>query len=274
MSPRVFERAVVAALGDARESRSIAYNLAALERAAGALRDRLSPEHGRLVGAMVQDFAARLGAAQGGFGSGEVEGALEHLATQLAAVTGAQSDRMTRDDGWRLLTIGRMAERLIAMSGSLAAFFEAGAVHGARGFDLLLALFDSTITYRARHPGRQETLALLDLLVIDETNPRSLGGVLRRLRTEIGKLPAAAGPVDELLALLPARGAGVTRGGRCGPPRAEAPDTEAPRAEFAVHDAAVVALALKLSEAGARLSDETGRRFFALAELRERPLGL
>jgi uncharacterized alpha-E superfamily protein len=30
----------------------------------------------------------------------------------LAAITGLQTDRMTRDDGWRLLSIGRHIERL------------------------------------------------------------------------------------------------------------------------------------------------------------------
>lgn len=263
-SPRVFERALVAALGDARDSHSIAYNLAALDRVAAALRERLSPEHSRLVNAMAQDFAARLATRSDGFGSGELESALEHLANQLAAVTGAQSDRMTRDDGWRLLTVGRLAERLIGLSGSLGAFFAGGAVHSASGFDLLLGLFDSTITYRARHPGRQETLALLDLLVIDEANPRALGGVLHRLRTEIGKLPAAAGPVGQLLALLPAQGAGSTLDGLC---RRQGDDV-------AVDDARVVALADRLAEAAARLSDETGRRYFALADLQGRQLAV
>ena len=41
--------------------------------------------------------------------------ALDHLAMQLAAVTGAQTDRMTRDDGWRLLSIGRHIEREFAV---------------------------------------------------------------------------------------------------------------------------------------------------------------
>ncbi|HWH74649.1 MAG TPA: circularly permuted type 2 ATP-grasp protein [Methylibium sp.] len=267
-SPRVFERAVVAALCEASESRSIGYNLAALDRTAGALRDRLSPEHGRLVRAMAEDFAARLACGRsaapgvepaGGFGAGEFEAALEHLATQLAAVTGAQSDRMTRDDGWRLLTVGRLIERLIAMSTTLRAFFARGAVHTTHGFDLLLGLFDSTITYRSRHPGRQETLALLDLLVIDTANPRALGCVLRRLHTEIGKLPGGG---KELLALLPACGAGVTLAELC------REDGEGPAAD----DARVVGLADALVLAGGRLSDEVGRRYFALAERQEQHL--
>jgi uncharacterized alpha-E superfamily protein len=42
--------------------------------------------------------------------------ALDRLALQLAAVTGAQTDRMTRDHGWRLLTVGRLLERLVGMT--------------------------------------------------------------------------------------------------------------------------------------------------------------
>ena len=56
--------------------------------------------------------------------------ALDHLAMQMAAVTGAQSDRMTRDAGWRLLTVGRLLERLSGYAQFLLAFAE----HGRRGF--------------------------------------------------------------------------------------------------------------------------------------------
>jgi uncharacterized circularly permuted ATP-grasp superfamily protein/uncharacterized alpha-E superfamily protein len=312
-SPRVFERSVVAALADAQEHQSIAFNLAALARAAGALRERLSPEHGRLVRAMAEDFSTHmlwceLGpdrlplhrdatraqvqssssgqvqtqtqsqiedpgtspvASYSGFGSDELQNALEHLANQLAAVTGAQSDRMTRDDGWRLMTVGRLAERLIALSGTLAVFFETGAVHSAHGFDLLLGLFDSTITYRARYPGRQEALALLDLLVIDEANPRALACVLRRLRTEIAKLPGGTAKTAALLGLLPARGAGVELAGLCPNERLDATSDDA-----LVDDALVVALAERLGEAGERLSDDVGRCFFALAGWDEQHLAI
>lgn len=284
-SPRVFERAVVAGLADESGHHSIAYNLASLAASAGALRERLSPEHGRLVRAMAEDFRVRMrrcmqpGRAVGdddepvsplpppiGFDADGLQSALEHLANQLAAVTGAQSDRMTRDDGWRLMTIGRLSERLISMSGTLGVFFETGAVHTAHGFDLLLGLFDSTITYRARYPGRQEALALLDLLVIDEANPRALACVLRRLRTEIAKLPGGRATAEALLALLPAKGAGIELAALC---RA-ATDTD----DTVVDDVLVCALADRLGAAGEALSDNTGRRYFALAGSHEQHLAV
>lgn len=269
-APRVFERTVVAALADAQGERSIAYNLAALERAAGALRDRLSPEHWRLVRTMSEDFATRMAwvaaemPAGGSFAGTELQGALEHLADQLAAVTGAQSDRMTRDDGWRLLTVGRLIERLAGMAGTLRAFFDARAVYSVQGFDMLLSLFDSTITFRARYQRRQELLALVDLLVMDEANPRALACVLRRLRAELRKLPQGAGPVDALLALLPQEGAGATLWELQGR-RANDGDADNETPEGDAHDARILALAERLDEAATRLSNEVGRRYFAHA---------
>ena len=108
---------------------------------------------------------------------------------QLAAVTGAQSDRMTRDHGWRFMTVGRLLERLIGMSTQLGSFVETGALGQAAGMELMLELFDSAITFRARYQRHEDLLALTDLLVLDSANPRSLAGVLRRLRTELRKLP-------------------------------------------------------------------------------------
>lgn len=270
-SPRVFERAVVAALIDAREHASIAYTLDALDRSAGSLRDRLSPEHGRLVRTMGEDFRSRMawvdlddeGDPSKGAAAGELVAALEHLANQLAAVTGAQSDRMTRDHGWRLLTVGRLTERLIGMATMLRAFFEGGAVYTTHGFDLLLSLFDSTMTYRARYQGRQEPLALLDLLVVDEANPRALACVLRRLRTEIGKLPESPDSVLGLLALLPQQGAGASLVELCHDGR-----------EATIDDARVLALTERLVEAGSLLSDEVGRRYFALSDRHDQHLAV
>jgi predicted permease len=42
--------------------------------------------------------------------------------------------------------------------------------------------------------------------VLDEANPRAFACVLRRLRTEVGKLPGERGSIDALLALLPQQG--------------------------------------------------------------------
>jgi uncharacterized circularly permuted ATP-grasp superfamily protein/uncharacterized alpha-E superfamily protein len=253
-SGHVFERAVLAALHDGQGAYSIAFNLQALSRTAGALRERLSPEHWRLIRALAEDFEQPFRAAGDGLPSiAQVMPALDRLGVQLAAITGAQTDRMTRDHGWRLLTVGRLLERLISVVGHLRSLLDGGALGSAAGIDLLLELFDSTITFRARYQRHEDLLGLTDLLVLDEANPRAFACVLRRLRTEVGKLPGERGSIDALLALLPLEGAGITLDD------IREMDDEQLRERLLV-------LADRLAEGAARLSDEIGQRYFAHAE--------
>lgn len=259
-SGRVFERAALDALVDVRAAQgaySLGYNLAALDRTSQALRERLSPAHARLLRALSTDFQRALRgdnerpAAVLTVRAGQVTEALEHLAMQLGAVTGAQTDRMTRDPGWRLLSVGRLIERLVGYAGFLKAFCTHQALRHPQGFDQVLDLFDSTITFRARFQRRLEVPALLALLVMDESNPRSLACVVRRLRTELGKLPQRTGEYDDLLALLPHEGVGVSLEELC---------------DDLTGHAAVQAMLDRLLETGWRLSDEVGRLYFAHAE--------
>ena len=121
--------------------------------------------------------------------------ALDVTSNYLAAITGAQTDRMMRDDGWRLLSIGRHIERLATLSGALAAGFETKAVFDHSGFSAIVALFDSTITFHAQYQQRRDLPALLDLLVQDLDNPRSLSWVIKTMRGRLRKL--ADEPVND-----------------------------------------------------------------------------
>ena len=255
-APRVFERAVLEALADAQASQgafSLAANLEALARTAHSLRERLSSAHGRLLRTLGSDFRQALSQDAPSTQPTLLQAheALAHLATQLAAVTGAQTDRMTRDVGWRLLTVGRLIERLVGYTTFLKAFWQHLALAHPQGVDQLLDLFDSAITFRARYQRRLERPAVLALLVADETNPRALACVLRRLRTELGKLPNRTAADDDLLALLPHQGVGISLEELCDPVEGHA---------------RVLALCDRLLDAGWRLSDEVARQFFVHTE--------
>jgi len=275
-APHLFERAVLAAMGDAQAGGgacSVAFNLRALTQAAMALRERLSSEHWGLIRHMQEAFGEALRMP----GTGElpareqVLGALDRLALHLAAVTGAQTDRMTRDHGWRLLTVGRLTERLIGLATRWQAFLAAHALDRAAGVELLLDLCDSLITFRARYQRHEDLLPLTELLVLDSTNPRSLAGVLRRLRTELGKLPGvdaaardaagvqAGGPAASLplVALLPPSGAGLALEDLRGLGEAEVA-------------ARLLALSASLADAAAVLANEVSERFFNPAHGQDR----
>ncbi|HEY1103132.1 MAG TPA: circularly permuted type 2 ATP-grasp protein [Burkholderiaceae bacterium] len=191
---RVFERTLIAGLAEPESVHSVGFNLRATRLAASAVRERLSQEQWKLTVRTEADFFQRCEAlrAQGDFAAGSALQILETASVGMAAMTGAQTDRMTRDDGWRLLSVGRLIERLGFLSTALHASFETGAVHDVGGFEALVALFDSTITFRAQYQQRRDVAALLELLVHDRDNPRSLGWVAQTLRGRLAKLAGSA----------------------------------------------------------------------------------
>jgi uncharacterized alpha-E superfamily protein len=125
------------------------------------------------------------------------------------AAAGFALDGMTRDLGWRFMSIGRRLERLQFQSIVLQ---RALAMDQNGNLEWLLELSDSIITYRARYRAQPEWLPVLDLLLRDETNPRSIlfqiDGILGALR-KIALTHGACGahllaPLkEELIALTP-----------------------------------------------------------------------
>lgn len=210
---RVFERALIAGLADTGQVASVGYNLRALKSAASAVRERLSQEQWHVIVRTEADFFHHCKAFSGASSQGQQQGhghaghhaleyssvealrALESLSGFLAAMTGAQTDRMTRDDGWRLLSIGRMLERLYTLAAALVHGFETRAVFEEGGFGAIVSLFDSTISFHAQYQQRRDIPALLDLLVLDRDTPRSLGWVVQALCGRLDKL-ASSTPVE------------------------------------------------------------------------------
>ncbi|MDH4391089.1 MAG: circularly permuted type 2 ATP-grasp protein [Aquabacterium sp.] len=202
-APRVFERALIHGLVPREPgapvdttiggpTTSVAHNLRSLRQCAQNLRERLSPEHWKLIHEVSDHFEQHLrvvlSLGEGHAPVPDVLGVLARATTHLAAITGAQTDRMTRDDGWRLLSVGRQIERLGMLSHALGLGFELKVHEADDGFALLLGLFDSVITYRAQFQGRREVLPLLHLLAMDTDNPRSLAWVARTMRDRLRKL--------------------------------------------------------------------------------------
>ena len=286
-APRVFERALMFGLQQAaspvspvspaseaveakadaesgavsRAVSSVSHNLRNLRQCAQKLRERLSPEHWKLIVELDEHFEQHLAQAltmgEGHATLPDVLGVLSRAATHLAAITGAQTDRMTRDDGWRLLSVARQLERLDTLSHALALGFELKVHEADDGFNLLLGLFDSLITYRAQFQGRREVLPLLHLLVKDTDNPRSLAWVARTMHDRLRKLtrhdPAWIDQVTQGLELPEhwplARLATANSAGR--------------------HQTLIDALHGCCENAG-QLSDQIGRRLFAHVESRDR----
>ena len=258
-SPRVFERALLHGLRSDSEASGVSLGLRNLRQCAQSLRERLSPEHWSLINEVVAplDRHQALLLAEDDGPAADVRALLSQLTTQLSAITGAQTDRMIRDDGWRLLSVGRQLERLHMLSHALALGFEHRVHETDDGFGLLLGLFDSVITYRARFQARREALPLLHLLVMDTDNPRSLAWVARTLRDRLRKLArhdaAWAASVTADLAMPE-----------------DWPLAALAQADGQGRHAALIQALQQCSASARSLSDEIGRRLFAHVESPDR----
>ena len=203
-SRRVFERSLIAGLWDTQHTTGVGYNLRAIKLAAAAVRERLSPEHWSLIEQTEKAFfepphqdipiASNVWAQQ----------LLSRTSQLMAALTGAQTDRMTRDDGWRLLSIGRHIERLDFLANALHSALQTECVQSQAGFDAVLNLFDSTISFHAQYQQSRTLGALLELLLTHTDNPRALGWVAQTLRGRLARMGhLAQGATESLSKKIP-----------------------------------------------------------------------
>jgi uncharacterized alpha-E superfamily protein len=100
-------------------------------------------------------------------------------------------ENMTRNFGWSFLDMGRRLERAYNLSeGILTLFIPLPDAEGEAGsLQLLLELADSFITYRSRYRLDPMLPLVLDLLLLDESNPRSLAFQLAALSRHLDALP-------------------------------------------------------------------------------------
>lgn len=185
------QRAVIEQMADP-DARSLLFDMNGLIHCSNQIRDRLSLEHWQQI-SQGQEYFSRSFAQNMGVSVDHILRTLQTISTNLSVVTAAQTDGMTRDDGWRLLMLGRQIERLQNMSLFLQTFFSSGAVWRDTGFQWVLDIFRSTLTYRSRYQGQRHASLLLDLLVHDPENPRSLACTMSVIRQEVTSLQDATG---------------------------------------------------------------------------------
>jgi len=179
------EAVLLAAAFDAERPDSLPAILQNVQRVAYGLRERLSTDNWRTIHRLLQHaaFTARpdLPVALG---------TLDRTINDLMTLTGFALDGMTRDTGWRFLSVGRRIERIRLVSMAVATATREGRTSG---LDWLLEFCDSVITYRSRYMGASEWLPVLDLLVRDDTNPRAVAFMLRGLADFVGRIERAVG---------------------------------------------------------------------------------
>ncbi|MCJ7452115.1 MAG: circularly permuted type 2 ATP-grasp protein [Steroidobacteraceae bacterium] len=177
---------------DADRAYGLRRTLRNLGRTASLSRERLSADSWRILrGLRPEDFARRSGPAaqprRAGIGS--VLGQLDLGIQRLAAFSGMGVENMTRSFGWRFLDMGRRIERSVQTSALLESLLDAGDPEDDGSLILLLEIADSFMTYRSRYLLTPQLAPVLDLLLLDETNPRSVLFQLEALAEHLEALP-------------------------------------------------------------------------------------
>ena len=111
---------------------------------------------------------------------------LDQILITLAAVSGTTLDNMVRSHAWAFLDMGRRVERGALSLVQLQALLPPGAsrVH----MEALLEVADSLLTYRARYLSTLQVAPVVDLLLTDTSNPRSVAFQVEALMDHFKRL--------------------------------------------------------------------------------------
>lgn len=176
---------------------SVRSSVRSLWQMASVVRDRISIDSWKILSRVHRDCVA----VRRPFRAGVVPRAgsdlltlLDTLIFDLSAFAGLGMESMTRGPGWRFLDMGRRIERATAAIRLLGATLvsarpAAQEADSQRLEEMLLEIADSSMTYRSRYLGALEPAPLIDLLVIDETNPRSIAFQIAALADHVENLP-------------------------------------------------------------------------------------
>jgi len=173
--------------------------------AASVIRERFSPDAWRAVADLVSLIAAPLPNGQSESAMIErVEAALRII----ASFSGLAQENMTQLAGWRFLELGRRIERALNTCRFVRSFSSKTSPEGS--LDVLLELADSQLTYRQRYVMIAALAPVIDLVMFDPSNPRSVAFQLDRIEAHLAALPnrEVAGrlsPVRQIAATLATR---------------------------------------------------------------------
>jgi uncharacterized alpha-E superfamily protein len=176
-------------LTESRKPGGIFDTLRLLYYVARVVRDRISSDTWRVLSSLKEDAAwpERLDKC----GTAELIEHLNGLLMDVASFGGLASESMTRGSFWRFMDMGRRIERAQSMSTLLRATLAAP----RKGFDesalleSILDISDSSMTYRRRYMANLQFAPVLDLLLADETNPRSVAYQFCALEDHVDNLP-------------------------------------------------------------------------------------
>ena len=178
--PKDIEAVLAAALSDGKQSTSLPGLMRSVHVLSQRARGRLSRDAWRTL----HEMSALFDSAHAGV---EPHAKLDQLIILLSAVRGTTLDNMVRSHAWTFLDMGRRVERGTMSLTLLRSMMAPGAarVH----MEVLLEVGDSLLTYRARYLSQLQVAPVVDLLLTDDSNPRSVLFQATELVRHVSQLP-------------------------------------------------------------------------------------
>lgn len=172
------------AIYDPHAPGSLRSTVARLYKIATMLRDRISNDTWRILNQLHDDLSLSSSPRS----TSETLLSLNSIIISLSAFNGMANENMTRGPGWRFLDLGRRLERSTYSARAILETLNDTNHPTLGSFEVLLEIFDTTITYRSKYFGIHAE-AILDLVLADEDNPRSLASQLVRMLDHLAELP-------------------------------------------------------------------------------------
>jgi uncharacterized alpha-E superfamily protein len=158
-----------------------------LQRLAIFLRERTSNDLWQVLNTMAEQLATP-GSTLGVL-AGDAISVVNQTLLNLAAFRGLARENMTRAQGWRFLDMGQRIERSIHLCAFLSNALASPYADNPSVLEAVLEAADSSITYRGRYNLLPNISAVYDLVLLDDTNPRSLLFQLNQLVKHFERLP-------------------------------------------------------------------------------------
>lgn len=181
------EKALPPAILDEHQPGSLRSAVATMYHNAYLVRDRISLDCWRITH-RIQQQVQQL-ARQPLVEPSDVLDLIDRMIIDLAAFDGLVAESMTRTQAWRFLDLGRRLERSLQTLSFVQGTLSESPEPSAALLEAILETADSIMTYRARYLATFQRPPVLDLLLTDETNPRSLAFQLAALADHVEYLP-------------------------------------------------------------------------------------
>ena len=178
------EKEVLSMLTDMKRWNSLPCTLGEIGRIGGNVRERLSADMMLLIEQLRTAMKSERGVALP-----EYSVMLTECLELLSAFSGMERENLIRGSGWLFMSLGRRLERAIYLTRQLRVITMPLSADNWTYLKYLLEVADSSVTYRTRYYTTVQPLAVMDVLMLDETNPRSLEFQLAHLVELYEKLP-------------------------------------------------------------------------------------